>query len=166
MANWKFINSVYIKIMKQPLHLISVLLLSILLVGCAQKNVNGCPVSEPLWIKPPEDSAVNNPPVDGYYFVNQDQSILASAWWTGQEENYLTASENGVKMGWFRPAGIELQITGQRIDAEAPPLEAHVPCCYPTRFQATGINFPTEGCWEVTAKAEDSVLSFVVWVEP
>ena len=34
------------------------------------------------------------------------------------------------------------------------------------RFQATGLIFPTEGCWEVTAKAADSVLSFVVRVEP
>jgi hypothetical protein len=68
-------------------------------------------------------------------------------------------------MGWFRPAAANLEITGQRIDAQAPPLEAHIPCCYPTRFQATGLYFPTAGCWEVTAKAGQSELSFVVWVE-
>jgi hypothetical protein len=66
----------------------------------------------------------------------------------------------------FRPAGVTLEITGRRLDAQALPLEAHVPCCYPTRFQATGLIFPIEGCWEVTAKAADSELSFVVKVEP
>jgi hypothetical protein len=68
-------------------------------------------------------------------------------------------------MGWFRPAGETLTITGQRLDAEAPPLEAEIPCCYPTRFQATGLYFPTEGCWEVNAAAAESELSVVVWVE-
>lgn len=125
-----------------------------------------CPVTEPAWIKPPEDSAVQNPPAHGYYYVNEDSSIWASAWWTGQEEYPLRAGEGGNKVGWFRPEGAELEITGQRLDAQAPPLEAHVPCCYPTRFQATGLYFPTEGCWEVTAKAADSLLSFVVRVEP
>ena len=126
-----------------------------------------CPVTEPSWVKPPEDSAVQNPPAHGYYYVNEDSSIWASAWWTGEEEYTLRAGEEqGNKMGWFRPAGAKLEITGQRVDAQAPPLEAHVPCCYPTRFQATGLYFPTEGCWEVTAKAADSELSFVIRVDP
>lgn len=125
-----------------------------------------CPVTQPEWVKPPDDAAVQNPPEYGYYFVNEDRSIWASAWWTGQEETPLRLSEDGFKVGWFRPEGAELQIAGQRIDATAPPLEAHIPCCYPTRFQATGLMFPTEGCWEVTAKAADNELSFVVLVEP
>jgi len=97
--------------------------------------------------------------------VNEDRSIWASAWWTETEDSPLRASEEGVKVGWFRPAGAALEITGQRLDGTAPPLEAHIPCCYPTRFQATGLFFPT-GCWEVAAKAAESKLSFVVWVEP
>jgi len=59
-----------------------------------------------------------------------------------------------------------MEITGRRLDGEAPPLEAEFPCCYPTRFQASGLYFPTEGSWEVTAKAADSVLTFIVKVEP
>ncbi|HSG45551.1 MAG TPA: hypothetical protein VLA72_20585 [Anaerolineales bacterium] len=142
------------------------MILFLSMTGCASPPAESCPVTEPLWIKTPEDSAVGNAPVEGYYFVNEDRSIWASAWWTGEEEKYLTASENGIKTGWFRPVGVELQITGQRIDAQAPPLGAHVPCCYPTRFQATGLYFPTEGCWEVTAKVEDSILTFIVQVAP
>ena len=92
--------------------------------------------------------------------------MWASAGWTGQEESYLRAGEEGVKVGWFRPAGATLKITGRRLDASAPPLEAHVPCCYPTRFQSSGLFFPTEGCWQVTAQAANSQLSFVVQVAP
>jgi hypothetical protein len=125
-----------------------------------------CPVTEPAWVKPPEDSAVQDTPGYGYYYVNEDRSIWAAAWWTGVEEEYLRVSEEGIKTGWFRPAGETLEITGRRMDGEAPPLDAHVPCCYPTRFQATGLYFPTGGCWEVTAKIADSELTFVVWVEP
>lgn len=166
--------------------LIFFLLLSVLLTSCTaidtmysgpspitpsappaeSTSASACPLTEPVWAKPPDDSAVQGSPEYGYYFVNEDHSIWASAWWTGQEEYHLRVSEEGSKVGWFRPAGAALEITGQRIDAQAPPLEAHIPCCYPTRFQATGLFFPTEGCWEVTAKAADSELSFVVWVEP
>jgi hypothetical protein len=123
-------------------------------------------VTEPLWVKPPEDAAVLNEPAYGWYYVNADRSIWASAGWTGQEDSYLRAGEGGVKVGWFRPAGAVLTISGQRTDGPAAPLTAHVPCCYPTRFQATGLFFPTAGCWRVTASAAESELSFTLWVEP
>jgi hypothetical protein len=129
-------------------------------------SANACLLTEPLWAKPPEDSAVLDPPAYSDYFVNEDRSILASASWTMQKGSGFNVAQEWIKVGWFRPAGAELVISGQRLDGNAPPLEAEVPCCYPTRFQATGLYFPTEGCWKVTAKAADKVLSFVVWVEP
>lgn len=138
----------------------------IVLAGCTGVFAsNTCPLTEPVWARPPEDAAVMDPPAYGYYFVNEDSSIWASAWWAEQEQP-LRVSEEGVKVGWFRPAGAELVIVGQRLDGDAPPLEAEAGCCYPTRFQASGLYFPTAGCWEVTARAEDHELSFVVWVEP
>ena len=142
------------------------------LVACTSTSLaesdlaSSCMPSEPVWAKPPDDAAVQGEPGFGYYYINEDQSIWAAAWWTEQEVAYLRAGGEGIKTGWFRPAGAELMIEGQRLDAEAPPLEAHVPCCYPTRFQATGLYFPTEGCWEVIARAADSELSFVVEVAP
>jgi hypothetical protein len=129
-------------------------------------SASSCSVTEPVWVKPPDDSAVQSSPTHGYYFVNQDASIWASAWWVVQKEYSLHSGKEGNKVGWFRPSGTTLEITGQRRDAPAPRLEADIPCCYPTRFQATGLMFPTEGCWEVTARAADSELTFVVWVEP
>ncbi len=146
--------------------LIIILLLSLNLVGCKASGQSACQVTEPVWAKPPEDSAVSGTPEEGHYYVNQDRSIWASAWWIDQEENYLRAGGEGVKVGWFRPEGAELVIAGQRIVGEADPLDVEIPCCYPTRFQATGLYFPKEGCWEIKARAADSELTFVVWVEP
>ncbi|PKO12728.1 MAG: hypothetical protein CVU39_22440 [Chloroflexi bacterium HGW-Chloroflexi-10] len=125
-----------------------------------------CAVTQPVWDKPPEDSAVQGAPAFGYYFINADRSIWGSASWKEQEEKTLRVNEEGLKMGWFRPEGAELVITGERMDAEAPPLDVYMPCCYPNRFQSSSLFFPTEGCWEITAKAADSVLSFTLWVWP
>src|SRR5574341_1160075 len=137
-----------------------------ILAACSAKTAdnasakNSCPLTEPIWLKRPEDAAMADPPTFEYYFVNEGQSIWASAWQTKVEENPFRAGEVGNKVGWFRPAGAELVITGRRLDAEAPPLEAEASCCYPTRFQGSGVYFPTGGCWEVTAQAEDRKLSF------
>jgi len=153
-------------------HLVKFVPFLFLLVACNSLTTertsakNSCPLTKAKWLRPPEDSAVRNPPAYGNYFVNEDQSIWASAWWTESEEYALHAGEEGNKIGWFRPASAELIITGQRLDAQAPALEFEAPCCYPTRFQASGLYFPTEGCWEIIAQAEDRKLSFVVWVEP
>ena len=137
----------------------------IVLTSCTAVSNSG-PLTEPEWLLAPDDPAINNSPAYGNYYVNEDLSIWASAWWTDSDEYQLTASEDGIKLGWFRPAGAELTITGLRLDAEVPALKAEIPCCYPTRFQATGLYFPTEGGWEVTAKADNKSLSFVVMVKP
>ena len=146
--------------------LLAFLLLSLVLSGCTPDAQRSCPVTDPAWVLSPEDSAVSGTPEHGYYFANEDETILASAWWFDQDEVYLRAGEEGVKVGWFRPAGAELVIEGTRIDGEDGAFRAEVPCCYPTRFQATGLYFSSDGCWEITASAADSRLSFVVWVEP
>ena len=72
----------------------------------------------------------------------------------------------GQKTYWVRPTGPQLVISGRRLDGSAPPVEAHIPCCYPTGFQIVGLFFPTEGCWEVHAKAGESELRFVTYVRP
>jgi hypothetical protein len=84
----------------------------------------------------------------------------------GEQAGPLKAGDEGNKVGWFRPAGADLIIAGHRLDGDAPPLEAEASCCYPTRFQTSGLYFPTEGCWEINAKAAESELTFVVWVQP
>lgn len=124
-----------------------------------------CPVTQPAWVKPPKDSAVMNEPEFGYYYVNEDETIWASSYYSEDGQHRLRATKEGNKMGWFRPTGAEMEITGRRIDAESPPMKAEMPCCYPTRFQATGLYFSMPGCWEITAKAGGKELTFVVTVE-
>jgi hypothetical protein len=134
------------------------------LAAAQNAAARACPVTPPLWRKPPEDAAVLNEPQAGPYYVNADRSIWAAA--PRQAEAAWRAGEEGVKVGWFRPAGAVLAISGQRTDGAAPLLDSHVPCCYPTRFQATGLIFPAPGCWQITAQAAGSELSFTVWVAP
>ena len=153
------------------------LFLTILLAGCAAipgpaqpaplaTQADACPATEAARLTPPDDEAVANEPMEGAYIVNEDSSIWAMAWWTEDAQYPLRAGEDGNKVGWFRPAGIDLEITGRRLDAQAPALEARVPCCYLTRFQSTGLYFPAEGCWEITARAGESRLTFMAPVEP
>jgi hypothetical protein len=72
-----------------------------------------------------------------------------------------------MKFGWYRAEGLrgKLTIRGRRLDAPAPPLRAEIPNGYrETGFQATGLIFPTEGCWEVTGKVAETSLTFVTRV--
>jgi hypothetical protein len=71
----------------------------------------------------------------------------------------------GMKFGWWRATAGTLHITGRRVDAPAPPARAHVPDGYgDTGFQASGVDFPTEGCWEVTGTLPTTRLTFVTFV--
>lgn len=70
-----------------------------------------------------------------------------------------------MKFPWWRGVMGQLTITGRRLDGNAPPLTASIPEGYgDTSFQATGIIFPTAGCWEVTGHAGDASLTFVTLV--
>jgi hypothetical protein len=73
-----------------------------------------------------------------------------------------------MKFGWTRGVPGKLNVTGRRLDAEAPPLRIDIPCCYgATGFQASALIFSTPGCWEVTAQIgdrADSKLTFVTRV--
>jgi hypothetical protein len=65
----------------------------------------------------------------------------------------------------------ELTIQGRRVDAPAPPLRARWGSGAPEtafaevaggRFWASGIWFPTEGCWQVTGRVGHTRLTLVV----
>jgi hypothetical protein len=69
------------------------------------------------------------------------------------------------KLGWWRGKSGRLKIDGRRLDRAAPGLRADIPCCYgPSGFQATGVTFPTTGCWRVTGRVGDASLTFDVSV--
>lgn len=116
-----------------------------------------CAATSPVMDQPPDD-----PNADSFgpslWHINADRTLwvampTSGVWHTG-----------GEKVGWIRPAGTELQVSGQRLDGTSPPLRVEQPCCYPTGFQVNGLYFPTAGCWEVTAQADSHTLRFVIEV--
>lgn len=117
-----------------------------------------CPVTPPLKAQPPKD-----PNADAfglaYWYVNPDRTL-----WAGPLPDSQTWQAGGEKVIWIRPQGTQLVVSGHRLDAEALPLRAEIPCCYPTGFQASGLIFPTEGCWEVIAQAGKHELRFITQV--
>jgi hypothetical protein len=116
-----------------------------------------CHPSPTVQAKAPSEPHVG--PLAGNWYTNADRTIWAMhmyPWQAGVDD----------KVPWIRPASARLIITGRRLDGSSPPLKAQVPCCYPTAFQATGMEFPTAGCWEVTAEAGGKVLRFVTEVVP
>ena len=68
------------------------------------------------------------------------------------------------KFGWWRAGSAKIKISGRRLDAPAPPLRADVPDGYGPGFQATGLTFPTTGCWRVTGRYLKSQISFTLLV--
>jgi len=77
----------------------------------------------------------------------------------------------GMKFGWTRGIRGKINVTGRRIDADAPPLRFETNQtndAHSTGFLASYLLFSTTGCWEVTAQVgdrEDSKITFVTRVE-
>lgn len=113
-----------------------------------------------------------------------------SEFWYGTEELWTALQRDGVwrqlpstegvlsqKTFWWR-AGYDAQldsrpaltVTGTRLDAIAPPLEAtratHGSHAEIGDFMLVGVEIPGGGCWEITGQIGEQVLSYVVWVEP
>jgi hypothetical protein len=125
----------------------------------------GCPVTTP----------VNAPKEIGDRLFGSATAVGNHDLWVGglgdggviQADNRFIESDGSIswKLGWWRIAPGTLAITGRRLDAPAPALGASVPEGYGTHgFQASGVDFPTEGCWEVTGTIDDGQLTFVAFV--
>lgn len=83
----------------------------------------------------------------------------------------------GQKVFWWRDGYIwteepepDLIVSGERLDAQAPPLRASKATnAYAGDIGSAmlvGVDFPTAGYWKVTGKYKDAKLSFIVWVAP
>ena len=63
-----------------------------------------------------------------------------------------------------------LTVTGQRLDAPAPPLNvSRATNAFAADIQSAmlvGIDFPTLGCWQITGRYAEQQISFVIWVAP
>lgn len=110
--------------------------------------------------------------------------------WYGSKELWVALDTDGIwsdlphnpqgytqKIPWWREGYIwkeepepDLTVTGERLDAEAPPLlVSQATNAYAEDMGSAmmiGVDFPTLGCWQMTGKYADAELSFVVWVAP
>jgi hypothetical protein len=82
-------------------------------------------------------------------FVLADGSMrIKFPWWGSRRVN-----------AHLRISGFSLSRRGQLLRASISPGLTRAP-----HFWASGIIFPTEGCWRVTGTAGDASLTFVVFV--
>jgi hypothetical protein len=94
------------------------------------------------------------PPVLGWYGNGR--------LWAGVVIAYDHWYAGGMKVAWYRITTGTLLVEGRRLDAAAGPLKSDVSTGYGfSGFQSTALDFPTEGCWEVTGKAVDAAVSTV-----
>lgn len=120
-------------------------------------TADACPVSESVKDRPPDDPSASSFAIpNGTWYANDGRTMWA--WWWGKR------SVGDYKVLWIRPVGAQLEIRGRRLDRDgAPPLRAHIPAGYARHtYQASALDFPSAGCWEVNASAADARLTFVV----
>ena len=107
--------------------------------------------NEALWTAVPESGQWSALPhnAEGY-----TQKLF---WW---REDY----------SWQKEPEPQLTVTGQRLDANAPPLNvSRATNAFAADIQSAmlvGIEFPTLGCWEITGWYGSHELSFVIFVAP
>jgi hypothetical protein len=107
----------------------------------------------------PQDDPSADPFGNGPWYLNEDRSIWA-AW------QPLVSGKAGNRIMWIKPPGLKMEITGRRLDGEAPPLEVGRNSAYLSKgFEPNRLYFPVPGCWEVTATSGEEELVFVVEVK-
>ena len=117
-----------------------------------------CAVSAPVPDRPHDDphaSSFASP--NGTWYANDERTVWA--WWWGN-----VPPSRSFKVLWVRPAGEQIRVTGRRLDGPSDPMTANIPDGYPHTFQASGLTFPTAGCWQVEATVQSARLDFVVRV--
>ena len=71
---------------------------------------------------------------------------------------------------WTEEPEPALTVTGERLDASAPPLNvSRATNAYASDIGSAmlvGVDFPTLGCWKITGQYGDAELSFVIWAAP
>lgn len=118
-----------------------------------------CPVTTPVTNERPKNP--NTASFSQGWFVSADRLLWASA-----SGPFFVG---GNKVLWERPGSV-VEISGKLLDGDAKAAGAPTisgPQGYEgSDYQASGVTFPAPGCWEVEARAQSSILDFVVYVYP
>ncbi len=136
------------------------------MASCARSNTPLCPVTAPNRSTPPgeTDSGLNHGNSKIWTVLWPEGTIRFEPGGPGE---IRPDGSLAMKFPWWRGEGVvgPLQIEGKRLDGEAPPLQADIPEGYgDTGFQASGLIFPTEGCWQVTGRVGEAELTFITRV--
>jgi hypothetical protein len=116
---------------------------------------NECPETTAVGLP----SNANTAAFSRQWYASADRRIWASK----PDRFYATAN----KVLWERPTGEQLMVSGRPRGSTGPELVASIPRGYETLdYQASGIDFPVAGCWEVVARSGASELRFVTEVYP
>lgn len=119
-------------------------------------------VSKPIRARAPEGADGGPPPaLAQLWYTNAQRSIWMYA------EVVLIANRS-LKVGWFRPAGADLVVTGQRLGGPAPALQVDIGTGaeYRHRFTPSLMTFPRAGLWEIQARCGTERARLVVRVAP
>ena len=117
-----------------------------------------CPVTKPTTANPPTVVPDGRPFIGpGLFYVSPDRKIWASV------GSWSTSNPGAQRIIWLKPLGVSLEVSGRRLDAEAPPLEVFAGGDGRFDLQVGGLTFPTDGCWEIVAQSGTSVLRFVMY---
>jgi hypothetical protein len=137
----------------------------------ANESARNCPVTLPRKAPLPPNEAIQ---FFGAESAHWNGALYVGALWPdgtvvfkpGGAGTILPDGSLAMKFGWYRGAGLrgKLTVHGRRLDASAPPLRADIPAMGETGFQASGLIFPTEGCWEVTGEVANARVKFVTRV--
>ena len=144
------------------------LLLVLIASGCGGSAPTKTPAASCAPTQPNGDTPPGEGPGPGWYGNGR---LYTGLWPDGvilADPRFVAANGSvGMKFGWWRAPGIgaagDLRITGRELSTGSP-ITASIPAGYGQRFQSTGITFPTEGCYEITAQSGDAHLTFVAKV--
>ena len=147
-------------------------------------------LQDPTKKKVPESCPVTKPPASPFVPPSPYPSkISPDRFWFGSNKLWTQLGADGTwqslpqwpdgtyrqKLFWWREgydwhheSRRDLKVSGERLDAQAPPLQSGVSNGWtddPNHpFITNGINLPSLGCWKITGRSKDTELSFVVWV--
>ena len=133
------------------------------------QSMNSCPTSHPNLTKSPDEHYIS---AEGG--LGNTEANLFTVLWPGGVVLFYPGGPGQINLNgslemkwlWYRTVPGEIVITGRRLDAPALTMPEVILRGKSDGYGETGFHpsrlvFPSEGCWEVTAKVKEASLQFV-----